>query len=196
MGLNPATFLSRLNAVITGNGIRKSVPIPLGTLLDHTGASLTATLTEIGNDLLDTDSKQLVTFVDDDQNTLCMFNFLVPQDYDEGLDKLRIRALMSMDGGATDTVYLDAEIYQKRAGAAASADLDPTACATAIASAVASAAWYEVNADGNSLQGGDALTILLKTGDHTTDAIHIYGIEVVYAGDIVYFDPDDRDWTS
>ena len=190
--MNQANFLKKLEGLVTGDGFKRSVPIPLGSILDHTGASLTATLTEIGMDLLDTGSKQMVIFVDDDQNTMGVFNFVVPQDYDESVDKLRIRALLSMDGGTTDTVYLDAEVYQKRAGAAASADLDPTAETTAISATVAGAAWSEVNCDGESLAGGDCLTILLKVGDHTTDGIMIYGVEVVYAGDIVYFDVDDR----
>ena len=191
--MNPATILKNLERIVTGHGYKKSVPIPLATCHKYDdGALMTTTVTETGVDMLDTSDKQFVIFVDDDETYGPAFNFSVPQDYDESADKLRIRALCSMDGGTTDTVYLDAEIYRKRAGAAASADLDPTAETTAIPSAVASAAWSEVNADGNSLQGGDQLTINLKTGAHTTDGIIIYGIEVVYAADIVYFDEDDR----
>ena len=190
--MNQGNFLRKLEGLVTGDGFKKSDTIPLGSILDHAGASLTATVTEVGMDLLDTGSKQMVIFVDDDQNTMGMFNYVVPQDYDESVDKLRIRALLSMDGGTTDTVYLHAEIYKKRAGAAASADLNPTAETTAIPATVAGAAWSEVNADGNSLAGGDCLTILLKVGAHTTDGILIYGVEVVRAADIVYFDPDDR----
>jgi len=192
MGLNPATFLSRLQHVVTGNGFKRSVPISLGAVNYIDGASLTATVTETGMEMGDTGNKQMFIFVDDDMTSMCQFNFVVPQDYDESIDKLRIRALMSMDGGTTDTVYLDAEVYKKRAGAAASADLDPTAETTAVPAAIASAAWSEVKCDSESLQGGDCLTVLLKTGAHTTDAIHIYGIEVVYAADLVYFDEDDR----
>lgn len=192
MGLNPATFLKRLESIVTGDGFKRSVPISLGAVLSKTGASLNATVTAAGMDLLDTGSKQLVVFVDDDETTMCQFNFVVPQDYDTTLDKLRIRALVSMDDGTTDTVYLDAEIYQKRAGAVASADLNPTADTTAIPATIALAAWSEVNADGNSLEGGDCLTVLLKTGAHTTDGILIYGIEAVYAADLVYYDDDDR----
>lgn len=191
--MNPGKFLKNCERITTGLGFKKSVPVDLNScFVYNTGAPLNATVTEVGFDLLDTDSKQRVIFIDDDETYGPAFNFSVPQDYDESVDKLRIRALCSMDGGETDTVYLDAEIYKKRAGAAASSDLDPTAETTAVPSAVASAAWSEINADGNSLQGGDQLTVNLKTGAHTTDGIIIYGIEVVYAADLVYYDEADR----
>ena len=193
MGLNAATFLERLDAIITGKGFKKAVPVHLNECHKYDdGALLTTTVTAAGYDLLDTGSKQRVIFVDDDETSMFGFNFSVPEDYDESIDKLRIRALASMDGGTSDTVYLDAEIYRKRAGAAATADLDPTIDPVRIPAAIASASWREVNADGNTLQGGDQLTIVLKTAAHTTDGILIYGIEVVYAGDIVYFDKADR----
>ena len=194
MGLNAATFLERLDAIITGKGFKKAVPVHLNECHKYDdGALLTTTVTAAGYDLLDTGSKQRVIFVDDDETSMFGFNFSVPEDYDESVDKLRIRALISMDGGTTDdALLLDAEIYRKRAGAAATADLDPTADTTAIPLAVADAIWSEVNADGNTLQGGDQLTVVLKTGAHATDGIIVYGIEVVYAADLVYFDVDDR----
>ena len=193
MGLNPATFLERLDAVITGKGFKRAVPVHLNECHKYDdGALLTTTVTAAGYDLLDTSSKQRVIFVDDDETSMFGFNFSVPEDYDESVDKLRIRALVSMDGGTSDTVYLDAEIYRKRAGAAATADLDPTIDPVRIPAAVASASWGEVNADGNALQGGDQLTVVLKTAAHTTDGIIVYGIEVVIASDLVYFDKADR----
>jgi len=193
MGLNAGTFLKRLGAVTTGYGFKKAVPVHLNECHKYDdGALLTTTVTAAGYDMLDTGSKQRVIFVDDDETSMFGFNFSVPEDYDESIDKLRIRALASMDGGTTDTVYLDAEIYRKRAGAVATADLDPTIDPVRIPAAIASAAWSEVNADGNDLQGGDQLTVVLKTAAHTTDGIIVYGIEVVYAADLVYFDVDDR----
>lgn len=193
MSMNPGQFLLNLDRIVTGHGFRKSVPVHLNECHKYDdGALLTTTVSAAGYDMLDTSSKQRVIFVDDDETSMFGFNFSVPQDYDESVDKFRIRALVSMDGGITDTVYLDAEIYRKRAGAAATADLDPTAETTAIPAAVASAVWSEVDADGNSLQGGDQLTVVLKTGEHTTDGILVYGIEIVYAGDIVYYDETDR----
>lgn len=191
--MNPGTFLQNCDRIITGNGFKKSIPILLSNChVYNTGAPLSATVTETGVDLLDTGSKGHVIFVDDDETYGPAFSFVVPQDYDESVDKLRIRALCSMDGGTTDTVYLDAEVYKKRAAAALSADLDPTAETTAIPSAVASAAWSEIKCDSEGLQGGDCITVNLKTGAHTTDGIIIYGIEVVYAADLVYFDKSDR----
>lgn len=193
MSMNPGQFLANLDRIVTGKGFKKSISIPLLQCHKYDdGAPMTTTITATGVDMLDTGSKQLVIFVDDDETYGPAFQFAIPQDYDESIDKLRIRALCSMDGGTTDTVYLDAEVYRKRAGAAATADLDPTAETTAIPATVAGAAWSEVNADGNDLQGGDQITVNLKTGAHTTDGIIIYGIEVVYAADIVYYDESDR----
>ena len=193
MGMNPATHLKNLNRVITGQGFKKSIPVALGSCHKYDdGAPLSTTITAVGYGMLDTGSKARVIFIDDDETYGPAFNFPVPQDYDETLDKLRIRALVSMDGGTTDTVYLDAEVYSKRAAAVLSADKDPTVSAVAIPATVTGAAWSEVDCDGKSLQGGDQLTINLKTGAHTTDGIIVYGIEVVYAADIVYYDVDDR----
>ncbi len=191
--MSQANFLSELNGIVTGDGYKKSIPINLGQCRKYDdGVILNATVTETGIDMLDTGSKAFVIFVDDDQTDMFLFNFVIPQDYDESLDKLRIRALCSMNGGTTDIVYLDAEVYRKRAGAVLSADLDPTIDATRIPAAIADASWREVNSDGENMQGGDALTVVLKTAAHTTDAIHVYGLEVVYAADIVYFDEADR----
>jgi len=191
--MNPATFLKNTERIITGFGFKKAVPVNLGNCYKYDdGAPLSTTITAVGYDMLDTSSKARVIFIDDDETYGPAFNFSVPEDYDESVDKLRIRVLCSMDGGETDTVYMDAEVYKKRAGAALSADLDPTAETTAVPSAIASAAWSEISLDGESLQGGDQLTINLKTGAHTTDGIIIYGIEVVYAADLVHFDLDNR----
>ncbi len=191
--MNPGTFLKNTERITTGKGFKRAVPVHLNECHKYDdGALLTTTVTAAGYDMLDTGSKQRVIFVDDDETSMFGFNFSVPEDYDESVDKLRIRALVSMDGGTTDTVYLDAEIYRKRAGAAATADLDPTIDPVRIPAAIASAAWSEVDADGNDLQGGDQLTVVLKTAAHTTDGMLVYGIEVVYAADLVYYDQDDR----
>lgn len=191
--MNPAVFLQRCDRIITGYGFKQSIPINLGECRNYiNGADIGVDDDLSSMTMLDTGSKAMVLWTDDDQTWICLFNFIIPQDYDETIDKLRIRALCSKDGNTTDTIYLDAEVYRKRAGIALTADLNPTADTTAIPAAIASAAWSEINSDGEGMQGGDCLTVVLKTGAHTTDGLLIYGIEIVYAADFVYFDQTDR----
>lgn len=192
--MNPATFLQNCDRIITGYGFKRSVPINLGQCRKYDdGVILNATITETGIDMLDTGPKGFVIFSDVDETSLFEFNFVVPQDYDKTIDKLRIRLLTSTDAVGTDTIYLGAELYRKRAGAILSVDLAPTASTVAVPATVATAAWVEVDCDGKGLQGGDCLTIVITaTATHTTDGILIYGIETVYAADLVYFDEGDR----
>lgn len=192
--MNPGTYLKNTERITTGFGYKKSYPIPLSGWFDSSAAHLTTTLTAMGYDLLDTGSKQLVIFIDDDETSMGIVQFPIPQSYDESNDRLRIRLLVSMDGGTTDaTVLITSALYRKRAGAAATADLDPTDdTATYIPSAVADAAWIEINADGNNLQGGDQMTLHLTSSSHTTDGIIIYGAEFIINDDLVYFAHADR----
>lgn len=192
--MNPATFLQNCDRIITGYGFRRSVPIPLGTLrLIATGADIGVSVAASGIDMLDTSDKGMILWSDDDETDICQINFVVPQDYDETIDKLRLRVLCSTDEEGTDnTFYIDAKVYRKRAGAALSADLDPTISPTAIPLTEALAAWREVNIDGEGMQGGDCLTIILAASTHGETGLQIYGIEMVYAGCLVYFDQDDR----
>ena len=195
MSMNPGQFLKNLSRMVTGTGYKKAVPVHLNECHKYDdGALLTTTVTAAGYDMLDTGSKQRVIFVDDDETSMFGFNFSVPQDYDKSVNQLRIRALVSLDDGTTDiALLLDAEIYRKREGSVATANLDPTASTVAIPGLIADAAWREINADGLAIQGADQLTVVLKTGAHTTDGIIVYGIEVVYAGDVVYYEESERE---
>lgn len=193
-GFNVANFLKGLEALVTGDGYKKSYPLPLSNWHDSGGLLLTTTLSAMGHDLLDTGSKQLVIFIDDDETSMGIVPFSIPQSYDSTLDKLRIRLLVSMDGGTSNAeVLITSALYRKRAGAAATADLDPTDDTdTYIPSAVADAKWIEINADGNGLQGGDQMTLHLTSGSHATDGIIIYGAEFIINDDLAYYNDDDR----
>jgi len=191
--MNPATFLQNCDRIITGYGFKRSVPIPLGSLrLIATGADIGVDAAESGIAMLDTGGLGMVLWADDDTTDIAQINFVVPQDYDETNDKLRLRVLCSADDNATDTFYIDAKVYRKRAAAALSADLDPTISPTAVPATIATAAWREVNIDDEGMQGGDCLTIILAASAHTTSGLLIYGIEMVYSATLVYFDEDDR----
>lgn len=192
--MNPATFLQNCDRIITGYGFRRSVPIPLGTLrFIATGDDIGVGTGASGIDMLDTGEKGMLLWSDNGETDICQINFVIPQDYDETIDKLRLRVLCSTDEEATDdTFYIDAKVYRKRAGAALSADLDPTISPDAVPLTEALTAWREVNIDSEGMQGGDCLTIILAASGHTSTGLQIYGIEMVYAGCLVYFDENDR----
>ena len=192
MSLNPATFLKRLEAVITGEGFKKVIPgLDINSLRLTTGAILAA---DSGNPMrasLETsfEGVQLAS----SQTSLGTLTSVVPEDYDESRDKLRIRFLAN-SAGDTNTPTIDAAIYRKRAATALSADLNPT-ISGAVNNNTAKAGWVEINADGLGLQAGDAITVVLTSSAHTTDALNVYGLEVVYAACLVYFDPTDRSFS-
>lgn len=189
MGLNAGTFLKRLEAVTTGYGFRRVIQgININTLRLATGAILAADSGNPGRVTLETyfEGVQLPS----SQTDLGSLTFNIPRDYDQTVDKLRIRFLAN-SAGDTNTPTIDAAMYRKRALAALSADIDPTISA-AVNNNTTKADYVEIVSDGDGWQPGDAVTVLFTTSAHTTDALNIYGLEVVYASDLVYYDADER----
>lgn len=189
MSMNPALFLKNLERLITGDGFKRTIQgIDLNSIKSATGVVLTATADSLYLETIETYAE--VILVKEGTTGLGMLRLLVPQDYDEDKDYLRIRFL-AQSAGDTNTPTIDAALYRKRAGAALSADLGPT-ISGAVSNNTGAGSWVEINADSLSLQGGDALTIDFTTSAHGTDKLHIYAIEVVYKSDLVYYDGDDR----
>lgn len=118
------------------------------------------------------------------------WTFSIPRDFDATIDKLHIRFLAN-SAGDTNTPTIDAAMYRKRAGAALSADIDPTISA-AVNSNTDIADWVEIVSEGDEWQPGDVVTCLFTTSAHTTDALNLYDLEVVYASDLVYYNDDER----
>ncbi len=190
-GGNPGTLLSRFEKMLTGFGFKREIQgLDINSLRLETGAILVADSGNPGRVTLESvfEGVQLPSSATD----LGTLTFKIPRDYDQTLDYLRVRFLANSVGD-TDTPSIDAALYRKRAGAAISADLDPTISAV-VNTNTALAAWVKINADGLSLQPGDAVTVDISTGGTrgTNDALNIYAIEVIYKSDLVYFDPDDR----
>ena len=139
MGLNPATFLSRLQYVVTGSGFKRVIQgVNLNTLRDDAGIILTGS-TEPSREALETHFDGVV--VRSSQTDLGRLTFQIPRDYDESIDKLHIRWLCN-SAGDTNTPTIDCIIYRKRAAAAISSDLDPTISA-AVNNNTAKAGWVE-----------------------------------------------------
>ena len=192
--MNPATFCSNMQRVVTGIGFKRSVPgIDLNSIRDADGTILTA-LTEPSREAAETYfySALVVSASQTDLGTLA---FMVPRDYDATVDKMRIRFLVN-SGGTTDAPILDAAIYVKKPGTALSSDVNPTASAAIPkTSATTGAAWREIKVEGEGLAPNDAVCCVLSTGAHTTDTVVVYALEVAYIGDLAYYEEDERnDW--
>ena len=187
MGLNGATHLKELNTIIPGNGIKKILAgVDLsswrtsgGLILEAGTAPLRASLETVfegvqsASGTTDGGSLQIV----------------IPRDYDQSVDKLKIRFLAESTG--TDVPTIDAAMYRKREGVAITGDLDPT-ISGAINTVTALADWVEINCDGQSLQPGDALHFDFTLSAHSSHDANIYALEVEYHGTIVYYDKTDR----
>lgn len=191
MSMNPGQFLKNLDRIVTGCGYKKQIAgIGIDNIHLASGAPLAA---DGGNPMRATletyfEGVQLAS----SQTALGTLTFTIPEDYDESVDKLRIEFLAE-SAGDTDTPTIDASIYRKRAGAALSADIDPTISA-AVPTNTSGAAWRRIVSDGDGWQAGDAVTCIFASSAHTTDALNVYGLKVIYAGCIVHFDPNDRDF--
>lgn len=183
--MNPGTFLKNTERITTGLGFKKMADgITLDTLRTSAGLVLTAATAPIRASLETSfEGVQSATSTTD----LGSLQIVLPGDYDESNDYLRIRFLAKMSG-STDTPAIDAALYRVRSGGTISGDLDPTISA-ALSGTLA---WIEINCDSQELQAEDALHFDFTSGAHTTDTIDIYAMAVEYKSDLVFFDFDDR----
>ena len=189
MGLNPSTFLKRLEDIVTGDGFKRVIQgVNINTIRSGDGIIPTAS-TNPSRTAVETSFDALVCAAS--QTALGQLTFQIPRDFDETVDKLDFRFLVQMAGNTDSTITIDAAMYRKRPGAALTADLDPT-ISGAINTLTELAGWVEVRSHGDGWHAGDACCIDFTASAHTTDAIHVYGIEVVYASDLVYYDDDER----
>lgn len=181
MGLNAATFLKRLEGVVTGLGFKREIPgIDVNSLRDDGGVILDGS-TEPSREALETVFDGVR--VSNSQTDLGRLTFKIPRDYDKDNDYLRVRFLAQSTG--TDVPTIDGKLYRKRAGAAVSSDLDPTISA-AVNTNTALADWVEVNCDGLGMQPGDAVCMEFVTSAHSSHNLDVYALEVIYRSDLVY----------
>ena len=187
MSMNPAVFLKNLERIVTGHGFKRVLHgIDLFSLRDSDGTILTGA-TEPKRASLETNFEGVVsTAGQTDGGTL---TFAIPRDYDQTVDKLRIRFLCQSAG--TDVPTIDATMYRKRPGAAISSDLDPTISA-AINSVTALAEWVEINCDSQGMRPGDAVHFDFTLSTHGSHDANIYALEIEYWSDLAYYDKTDR----
>ena len=187
MGLNPGTFLKRLEGVITGFGFKRAIPgIGIESLRDADGLILTAA-TDPKKASLETVFEGVVSAAGNTAGG--SLTFQIPRDYDETNDYLRIRFLAQSSG--TDVPTIDAALYRKREGVAISADLGPT-ISGAINTVTALADWVEIVCDSLSLKPGDAIHVDFTLSAHASHDANIYGLEIIYKSDLVYFEDSER----
>lgn len=186
-GYNAANFLKGLEALVTGDGFKRVIQGLNINSIRAAGLIPTAS-TEPSRESLETNFEGLVS--SSSQTALGDLTFIIPRDYDETKDKLHVR-FFAESGGDTDTPTIDATLFRKRAATALSSDLDPTISA-AVPTNTVGAGYVEVVSQGDAHQAGDAVTFVFTTSAHTTDALNVYGFEVVYNSDLVYYDDDDR----
>lgn len=186
MSITGGTALSQLNSIVPGLGFKKAQDITI-LARDTNGAPLTnATTPPIA--AVETNALAIVQAAA--TTFLCELVWMVPRDYDQVKDELRLRFLTN-SAGDVDVPTLDASVYSKRAATALTADLDPVISA-AVPNNTTKAAWREINIDSQSLQPGDVLTIKVDSSAHGTDALNIYTIEMEFRSTLVYYDKNDR----
>jgi len=187
--MNPATFLQNCDRIITGKGFKRVIQgININSVRSGDGIIPTAS-THPGRVAVETsfDALQSAT----NQTALGQLTFQIPRDYDESVDKLDIRFLAQMSGNTNDAVTISAAMYRKRVGAALSSDVGPTASG-AVNTLTELADWVEVRSHGDGWQAGDAVCVDFTVDTHANDTVDVYGLEVVYASDLVYFEDAER----
>lgn len=188
-GLNAGTFLKRLEGTVTGFGFKREIQgLDLRAIHLADGAPLAS---GSGNPMyasLETyfEGVQLAS----SQTALGTLTFKIPRDYDKDNDYLKIRFLAN-SAGDTNEPTIDASMYRKRAGAALSDDLDPT-ISDAVNTNTAIADWVEIDASDLGMEAGDAVTFIFASSAHTTDALNLYALEVIYRSDLVFNEGDER----
>ncbi len=187
MGLNGATYLKELDTIIPGQGFKRMIPgIGINSWRDAAGLILTGSTAPLRASLeTNFEGVQSASGTTDGGS----IQFEIPRDYDQAVNKLRVRFLAQ--SANTDVPTIDAALYVKRAGAALSADLDPTISA-AINTAAALADYVEINCDGLDIEPGDAIHMDLTLSAHASHAANIYALEIEYHSTQVYYDKTDR----
>lgn len=109
-------------------------------------------------------------------------SYLIPRDYDEASDKLLVR-LIARTAGTTDfptlTVASSTSVLGGTVGVAGTSKTS--------AVVTSSTAVYEFNLSGQGLKRDTNLALLMTMGAHTTDAIQLFAVQIVYASTIVSF---------
>lgn len=201
MHLDPYNFLTFVKDVVTGStpasgGFLRDLVIPLSAgdwattrVVDTSDAGAAADpVIEGGAHLEASETNGRVVKVEEATDTIGFLSIVVPRDYDEALDHLTVRVLANQITVSTDNdVELDVELYVKNAGAALSADKNPTKPGTVLTTA---AQWITFNLSGFGLKRLDVVHLkLITNGANDTDGEEIVlgGIQAEYRSCLVSY---------
>lgn len=193
--MSPMQFCKQVNLIKGGgDGFRRDIIVPLReAFLFSDGSTLTTSLaTNAGFAMGETNA--LVLSWAATKVVPAGYSFVIPGDYDESADDLRVRFLGQMSG-ATDAIALTINAYRKRAGAALTADQGPfTTKGTdnVAATFTNTSSIRHIDMNGKSNRANDIITLKITPPAHNTDAISIYGVVVRYKSNLALYTESDR----
>lgn len=186
MKLSLNNFLYGIKQIVMGDnetdgGFWKDVPIELAGVDASSNVSLSAD-----------ETNGRVLLVEETNDSVFHLTRPIPRDYDEAVDKLKVRVLASqLLQSSDDDVELDSEVYVKTAGSALGSDLDPEAPGTVLST---TEQWIEFDLSGNGLTRDDVVNFeLITNGANDTDGeeVLIHAIELAYRSTLVSYDEQD-----
>lgn len=163
MLFDPSNFLYVVRQIVTGGG-RSSGGQPMsdsGFLVDRHVAGATVAA----------------------EGATASFSFVIPRDYDEATDELRVAITGKMDG-ATDTPAVTATVTAQTPGEAA----ETLANGASVGTFGAALQAFEIDLSGHGLRRGDLVTVALAIGAHTTDALSFVASETHRSTLVSYHD--------
>lgn len=191
--MNSANFLNRLNEVVTGDKFLREIEISLSAVRDPASG-----LSPFGADggtaatvITPTAVLDGISF-DDAETAILQFN--IPQDYDEGVDKIALRLHEVPDADSADTTDLGITTAQTifRKGAAENATASTAKAEAATASTGQLVRENVLDISGRSFKPGDMVQLILDANNSGTTELVLLGIDLIYSGDVAAFNDVDR----
>lgn len=203
MKLSPNNFLQNIKNLVTGGGFQKDGVNPTndaGFKVDHNDFMGSALLVTNVTYIADGDGYPVVNISNAAGTVGTTIPFWVPRDYDEATDEIVFRVVANM-GGATDTPTLTISGSKETLVTTNGSTFNATAALTitsvdGVAGAVSTALSATRTRHDAIIRGGglkrDTLVFLkIVTGAHTTDAIQIAALGVVYRSTLVSYNETD-----
>ena len=184
--MNESNILARLNGVVSGTRFLREVELPLN---GHIRAS---------NDYYPLVTGDVPTWAEDgisfDDGETAFLDFNIPQDYDESIDAcaLRLHLMPSADAAHTTDMGITTAQALYRAGAAVDNTVSSAVAETATASTDKLVREAVLDISGRTYKPGDHVRLTLDANNSGTTELLLLGIDLIYGGDIVAFNEDDR----
>lgn len=126
-----------------------------------------------------------------DTDTDDVVRMLIPRDYNEQRDELKVRLLAELTSGSTTVALSVGSVTRRRAGAS---NGSPSVAAQSQDVASGNPVALEFDLSGNGFQAGDVveLTIAGDGGTGSTDVVTGYGAKMEYGSSLVNYDFADR----